>query len=261
LKTTLALISILVFAISCNEKEGIWDKLTPAERAAVEARARTECIAASNERFNAFKDSSISMFTSTSWNRGKAFKHELKNGETIDTSYEIQVWKQLPTEIYFLVEKTIGTTTDTYFLRLLAAQNETMIEDIQEEVCSKRLTLGNGTNPINITREYVQTGVTNRDEITDTYRMNISQLAYIGATHNLSRKIVKKKISNNEVVSTVNLTSTFTSISSPPALNPDYTTYPQKFCDVAFTDPYVLPFPLAACSAVLPAGWDDMSIP
>jgi hypothetical protein len=265
LKKTLALI-LLVLIGACRKEEGIWDELSPAERAAIRERAISNCLSETRSKFNSFKDNSALVFTSDRWQRNDAWKHELKNGTTVDTTHDIQVWKQTATELYLVITRTIGANTpETYFLRILAAANDDMIEDLQLQYCVEQITLS-GSNPMTAVEEYIQSVVGGTREFTDTYSFNTAYFAYVGTAWNVSRKIVAKD-ADGDVTSTTNLTSSFTAVSNPDPLNTNPAVYGTKYCDITepaadptypdlrYKVPYVVPEP-AACPIILPGGWD-----
>ncbi len=265
MKKTLTLI-FLVLISACRKEEGIWDELSPAERAAVRERAVNECLSDTNSKFNSFKDNSALVFTSTRWQRNDAWKHELKNGTTVDTTHDIQVWKQTATELYLVITRTIGANTpETYFLRIRAAANDDIIEDLQLQYCSKMVSLS-GSNPLTVVEEYTQSVVGGTREFTDTYLFNTSYFAYVGTAWNVTRKIVAKD-ADGDVTSTTNLTSSFTAVSDPDPLSTNPAIYGTKYCDITepaadpsypdirYKVPYVVPEP-SACPTVLPGDWN-----
>ncbi len=252
---------------ACRKEEGIWDELSPAERAALRERALRDCISNSNARFSEFKDGVDALYTSASWQRNKAYKHELKNGETVDTTHNVQVWKQSASELYLVVTRTIGSNTPvTYFLRIPNATNDDILDDLQLEVCAQRATLVSSSgSSMTVRKEYKQTVVGGTRETTDTYTMPYALSPYMGTAWRFTRKIVAKDTAG-KVTSTTNLVSSWNSVASPTPLNADPNTYGNFYCDIIepaadaeFPDlrykaPYLIPEP-STCPTVLPAGW------
>ncbi|MCE3012174.1 MAG: hypothetical protein LW878_03830 [Proteobacteria bacterium] len=253
-------IALLFVLVACQEEKPIWDQLTPAEQAAVRAQAEADCLAEAATRFTNFKTESTKVFSSTSWNRNKQWRHVLKNGETEDTRTDFQVWKQTATELYLWVKVTKGSDVTDFFLRLTAAENDDMIDDVKANICSKTLTSTSrsSTGPVSASKTYTQTAGSEKREFTDTYNFDFTYPAFFGANHNFGRKIVTKKVSSNEVISTLNLTSTFSSVTGADDLRSSYTDgYTQKFCEIStLVSPYAIPYVYNTCPATPPVGWN-----
>lgn len=253
-------IFLLVLSSACQEEKGIWDELTGPEREAVRAEAEAACLSESSQRFTNFKTTSANTFSSSDWVRNKQWRHILKNGEVEDTRTDFQVWKQRATELYLWVKVTKGSDVSDYFLRISQSENEDMIDDIRSNICSRTMSTTSTSNsgPVSAIKTYTQTAGSEKREFTDTYNFDFSYLAFFGANHNLTRKIVTKKVSNDEVISTINLTSSFSSVTGADDLRVLYTDgYTQKFCEVStLTSPYAIPYILNSCPTVLPGDWD-----
>ncbi len=255
-------ISLLALLAACQEEKPIWDQLSNDERAAVRTQARAECVSSNQTRFNAIKNST-GFFQSTAWQRNKAFKHELKNGEAVDTLNEIQVWKQdkVANVVYLWVKQTKGAALDSFFLRLTKAQHDKMVTDLLNDLCDRKITATASTNPLPVTKTYTQTASPNKREFTDTYGLQIDETPFIAGTYRLTRKIVTKKIADDSVVSTLNLASTFTSVAEPEVLGSNPNSYATIYCDIvepAVTipeTPYPLPYSYT-CQSSLPGGWN-----
>lgn len=257
---------LLLTVCACRKEKGVWSELTPEEQAAVRERALNTCLRDSTETYDAFRDASSGVFTSTSWQRNDAWKHELKNGTTVDTTHDIQVWKQTPTELYLVVTRTVGATAaETYYLRITQAANDDMIEDLQRQVCNGQVS-ASGTNPIVVKVDYETTVVGGSRETSDTYSFSGSFFAYAATAWNVTRT-VRALDSEGKVTSTTNLTSTFTAVTNPTPLSTDPATYGNRFCDIVepaadvsdpairYKVPYVVPEP-SGCATTLPGGWD-----
>ncbi len=255
------LIALLGLA-ACQEEKPIWDQLTELERDAVREEAERECTLANQSRFDAIKNST-GFFQSTTWQRNKAFKHELKNGETVDTLNEIQVWKQdtAANIVYLWVKQTKGSDLDSFFIRITKTQHENMVDGLLKNLCARTITATSSTNPIPVTKSYTQTATPNKREFTDTYSIQLDETPFVGGTYRLTRKIVTKKIADDAVVSTLNLASTFTSVAEPEVLGSNPNSYATIYCDLVepvVTVPataYSLPFAIT-CSSSLPGGWN-----
>ena len=258
MKTSLVIALLLILA-ACQEEKGIWDQLTPAEQAAVRAQAVAECKSSNQARFDAIKNST-GFFQSTTWQRNKAFKHELKNGEVVDTLNEIQVWKQdtVSNIVYLWIKQTKGSDLESFFVRITKDQHDQMVTDLLDDLCDKNITATTATNPIPVTEAYTQTASPNKREFTDTYSLQIDETPFVGATYRLTRKIVTKKIADDSVVSTVNLASTFAAVTEPEVLGSNPNSYATIYCDlVTPTSPtrFTLPYTYT-CVTTLPGGWN-----
>jgi len=256
LKTLIALAALFILA-SCQEEKGIWDTLTPAEQAAVRAQAIAECKSSNQVRFDALKNSTT-FFQSTSWARNKAYKHELKNGDTVDTLNEIQVWKQdtVSNVVYLWVKQTKGSDLTSFFVRITKTQHQEMVDDLLDDLCDKNITATTSTNPITISKSYTQTVTPNKREFSDTYSYQTDETPFIATTYRLTRKIVTKVIADDSVVSTTNLSSTFSTVADPVALGSNPDSYATIYCDLEtpatrFGIPYTY-----SCVTSLPGTWN-----
>lgn len=252
-------IALLVLVAACQEEKGIWDQLSPAEQAAVRAQAVAECKSSNQTRFDAIKNST-GFFQSTTWQRSKAFKHELKNGEAVDTLNEIQVWKQdtAANVVYLWIKQTKGSDLDSFFLRITKAQHEQMVTDLLDDLCDKNITATTASNPLPVTKTYTQTATPNKREFTDTYSLQIDETPFVAAVYRLTRKIVTKKIADDAIVSTVNLASTFTTVAEPEVLGSNPDSYATIYCDLVTPTPptrFSLPYTYN-CVTSLPVGWN-----
>lgn len=256
---------LLVVLVACGKTEGVWDELDAADRAAITTRAYNECKADTASDFADFQARSAAVYTSTAWERSDAWKHELKNGTTVDTTHNIRVWKNAGDELYLLIERVIGSNTRVYFLRIPKAINQEMIEDLNEQYCRKQIAMSTGPSQSSAVEEYIIPSGTNTKEYTDTSTFDHDELAYMGGFWRRNQVVVTKD-DDDDVTNTTTLTSTFSSVSTSgmPALNADYTTYAgATFCDI--TEPtedvstgisFVLPYVVSeACPAALPGTW------
>lgn len=260
------LVPLLVISGACRKEKGIWDELTPAEQEAVRERARASCLRDSAETYADFRDASRGVFSSTAWQRNDAWRHQLKNGDTVETTHDVQVWKQTPTALYLVVTRTIGSASpETFFLRITDVANDDMIADLQRQVCLGQVR-ASGTGPITVTADYTTTVTDGTRKTTDTYTFNRSLFAYAATAWHVTRKIEARNAAGT-VTSTTNLTSTFAARTDATALSTDPTTYGSHFCDVVeptadttdpelrYKVPYVVPEP-AGCASTLPGDWD-----
>jgi hypothetical protein len=264
LKFTFSLFCLIALISACGKTEGIWDELEQGDKDAITARAYDECKAETASDFADFQARSAAVYISTAWERGDAWKHELKNGATVDTTHNIRVWKNAGNELYLLIERVIGSNTRVYFLRIPKAINQEMIEDLNEQYCRKQIAMSTGPSQSSATENYIVASGTNTKEYKETSSFDHDELAYMGGIWRRKQVIVTKD-NDGDVTNTTTLTSTFSSVSTSgmPALNADYTTYAgATFCDI--TEPtevvatgisFVLPYVVSeTCSATPPVG-------
>jgi len=250
--------------VACNKKTDIWGKLTDAERLAAQQLAQQECLTSTNGMFAEFKTNSTeAVFNNADgeWGRHRSWKHEYKdNTNAVQLTNEIRVWKNTGTEIYLVIKQTTGVITDTYMLRMTPALNDSMIDDLQTQVCNPNDVVASGEDsPISVTEEYSTNDGTVISEYTDTYKFDFTQLALAGTQWKVNRSIILKD--QDEVqTGTKSYTSTFVpvTLADLPAVLPSY----PKYCDLPdpnpFTLPHVLPPALTAggCQTTIPVGWD-----
>ncbi|MBY0518575.1 MAG: hypothetical protein K2P81_16815 [Bacteriovoracaceae bacterium] len=268
---------ILSLIVACNEKEGVWDTLSSADRIAISLRAYNECKTDVEARFNSFKDGSYGVYSSSNWQRHKAWKHELKasGSTTAEVTNNIRVWKNSGTEIYFLITQDIGSSTKIFFLRIPSTVNDSMIDNLKEQYCRKQVALSGTSSPMSVVEEYSQTVGTGTYEYKETYTFDFDKLAFTGSAWKFNR-VLKKKDSSGTVTSTTTLNSTLTYITGLADLEAVYTAYGSAtFCDVTLptgdgnTPPitYKVPYTLSnlaaptvaidpsACPTTLPGAW------
>lgn len=261
-----ALLAVLVaFTLSCRKEEAIWDELSPADQAAISTRAYNECIADITDNFDDFKADSATIYSSASWQRHDAWKHELKadGASTAEVINNIRVWKNSGTEIYFLITQEKGSDTKVFFLRIPSTVNDSMIDNLKQQYCRKQVALS-GTSRFTVTEDYTLSVGTGTNEYKETYTFDFDKLAYMGSAWKMKR-VLTKKDSNGTVTSTTTLNSTLSAVTGLDDLEPLYTAYAgATFCDITqpaadangitYKVPYVVPFP-ESCAAALPGTW------
>jgi len=126
-----ALLFLLLIVASCREEEGVWDQLTPAEIAALEARATQKCLAGSAANFT--KIAETSNIEMAKYKRGDFWKITIPGTTTPDYLY---VWKVTGSAVYFLYQQKQGSTTYHQFIKTTAAFNSEMIADIRIQKCA-----------------------------------------------------------------------------------------------------------------------------
>jgi hypothetical protein len=228
------LLLLPILQSSCGQKEDYWDKLTPAERAAIQAREQTKCQTGIAKAFNNYLDKSASVLTSDAYKRGKGFVWTLENDQGGKDTLELRVWKQGPDAIYFYVTSTAGSSTATnYFLRLPFNQNADIINDLQSDYCTYANYEGSisDNGPLVITYSYKKYITDGTEEYTDRYSLNFNQLAYFGKFY-LTRTVIQKNTKGIQTKKS-KITSTFKSKTYDSGFSSsNYLDYEQVFCEL-----------------------------
>lgn len=263
------LVPFLLIAFSCKQEEiKKFDELTQEEQDAIRNASRLKCLSEYTTVYNRFKNQSLVVFDSNSYEREDGFYHELK-GPSSTRKVDIRVWKQDRTanEIYFYITENLEGSTN-YFLRITQAQNEAMIDQLLIDHCAKTYTTTSGSSgPLNVLFEHEKDNAPNKDYYDDQYTLPFSQLAYF-ARFNKKRTVETKNEDNVRVGDLVTYTSTLTNKSYDFGSNnnaTDSTKYTQNFCEIVVeptpnvyrfsTDTSVQGWRLN-CSGTVPVGWD-----
>lgn len=274
---------ILIFALlllaSCEEEVQMYDRLTDAERRAIEQASELKCQSANSAKFTSFKNEAAKIFDSSSYDRGDGFYYEYKEGTTVKQKADIRVWKRDGTanEVYFYITDTLLGAT-SYFVRVTQAVNEAMIDDLFADHClsgtSKIFTASIGTSSDSVKYEYTVPNSPNKDEYIDSYTIPFSKPVFF-ANYQLNRTVTTKKLdSDTQVGNPVKYTSTLTAKAydfdgHDVATNATY--YTQKFCEIDFlstgtpanhyrVEKSTIGYRLTNCQATVPVGW-DLTIP
>jgi hypothetical protein len=173
---------IILSFLSCRDEEGIWDELSPAEQAAVRLRAYNKCISNSSSQFTNFLNQSEgNFFGDDAFDRGTTFNHTFKEGDTIDFTHKITIWKTTSTDVYLLI--FVDDATDQYqFLKIPRTSNEEMISQMQIDYCNQDLSLSLSNSSYKYETE------TTTKKTTFTYTYSTSLLAYLSVY-----KLIKKE--------------------------------------------------------------------
>lgn len=232
MKASLILLIGFLFLLSCEREEGRYDKLTPAQRAIIDARGTQQCLSENTPIYNRWKSTSAAMYSDDEWERGRVYTSTLKKGTTDEKIVEVQVWKQTATEIYFYVKDSRAATN--YFLRLQKTVNDQMIQDLLEAHCARGsskiyTTVTSRTNgPSTFTYEYEISGDPTDDAYRDVYSMNFSYPAYF-AGFQINRTLRKLDDNDDQVGSSETFTSTIAASTVDFEFD-DHTQYVQRFC-------------------------------
>lgn len=216
---------LLLIVVSCRKEEGIWDKLTQAEKDELMSRATTQCTTDSNSHFNDFKTRSGDAFYNTGAHvAGITFNHSLKDGTTEKYTHKITVWRVTATDVYFLVEVN-DTAGDEYrFLKIPKATNEAMITALQTKHCDQTaegkadgfsLTVGSKT--------FTQVKKVSNKENTYTYTYSPTLLAFF-SKYKESRKVQPLDTNGKPTGTVSTLTGTLSTATTETNI-PLYDTY------------------------------------
>lgn len=280
MKTLIPLFALLLLA-SCEEEVQMYDKLTAAERRAIEQASELKCQSANNAKYTTFKNEAAKIYDSSSFDRGDGFYYEYKEGNVVKQKADIRVWKRDGTanEVYFYITDTlIGASS--YFVRVTQAVNEAMIDDLFADHClsgtNKIFTSTIGSSSLSVKYEYTVPNSPNKDELIDSYTIPFAKPVFF-ANYQLNRTVTTKKLDGGaQVGNPVKYASTLTNKSydfdgHDVATNSTY--YTQKFCEIDFlssgspashyrVEKYgsAIGYRLTNCTTTVPVGW-DLTIP
>lgn len=255
----------MMMLASCEEEVAKYDELTEGQQEAIRQRGRALCIRDFTPIYERFKNESVKVFDSDSYERQDGFYHEFK-GPSSTRKIDIRVWKQDRTanEIYFYITENLEGSSN-YFLRITQAQNEAMIDSLLKDHCDKVYTSTSGSNgPVNVLYEYTVDNPPNDDFYDDKYVLNFGSLAYFGKFRK-TRTVETKNEDNDRVGELQQYTSTLVAKGYDfegrnVATNSTY--YTQNFCEPALETATDYRFNKTSdtlkltCAATPPVGWD-----
>lgn len=274
MKKFLFLPFVVLLAFSCREEEiEMYDRLEPDEQTAIRNMGTADCIARLTDSYNNWKTKSGEIFTNTGYDRNDGYKFTNK-GDSGDINIDIGIWKQTPSEMYFIItDQRLGTG---YFLRYTKDDNEEIIDDLLQAHCTRPEIYISGINSstLTMTNEYTLPIPPNQDTYTDTYSINLDNLAFF-ANFSYSRT---KKTYDSAGVQTGTTINYNTAKLENLARNYDVidgsgdrrdwsnaSFYTQKFCVIKNGNPYrftrernVEGFKIdqTECTTTPPGGWD-----
>ena len=238
--------AVFLFLISCREEENIWDKLSAAERAAIQARASAECLADSRTNFNNYTSKSNDQFETNASNKFYEYKNWdviYKKADTETHRTNINVWKVNSTDVYFIMTLRNSEGVTSYkFLKVPSWLNEDMIEDLKTKKCQfdKNLVLTDSSNKATVkhTTTAVNSDTRYIDKTTTTYTHTYTSLAFFSA-FNYSRSVQKinRSTSTNSGAAD-RYTATISSKANETHAYNSYTGYPAastQYCFVKYT--------------------------
>jgi hypothetical protein len=236
----LLLFSLTVLTLGCNESRNVWNELSQAEKDELQRRYAEKCNTDKAPTFATWKRESNLAFTSGDYARNKMLKAEFKATGTTYTS-KLQVWRQTPNDLYFLVFNE-DSGTSLYFLRINRAQNEAIINDLQQDHCKQYYDPTNvgSSGPFSATLKFERPAAGGKKtEYTDAYSMSFSFPAYFLSYH-LSRteKLLRTDGTTESTKSWTSARLTWVTDADAGTLDPNPGTYAgANFCTVAQTLP------------------------
>jgi hypothetical protein len=215
---------IFLSLLSCNKEEGVWDKLTTAERLALRNRAETKCRSDSKNHFDSFKKNSDSLFYGTEtadYVKGTTFNHSFDND---DYTHKITIWKKTATDVYFLI--FVDDSTDIYrFLKIPKTTNDSMIEDLQNKYCNKTTTSDPYFSLSTSSKTYKQfKTVSSTKETTYTFSYSLNLLAFF-SSYKESRKDQTLDTNGDATGEAKTLVGTLSAAVGPVENVPEFDTY------------------------------------
>jgi hypothetical protein len=238
------LISLFILASACGENIESYDKLTKEEQEYIRTRASAECLADSAKDFTTIKKNSNAEMAK--YEIGDFWK--LVQGSTTDYLY---VWKVSGTNVYFLYQQKLGSTTYHKFIKMTAAFNGEMIDSIRTLKCdSKNPAITNSSSSFSVKfLDVLSTEGTSKYKTDTTYSGTSGQPGFYST---FSQKIFKEKFKkdSDDIESSENLTATITYESDDAELLATYAEYSNKqYCVYKYTPgttakAFVYPFDL-----------------
>ncbi|MGE3609279.1 MAG: hypothetical protein AB7I27_06800 [Bacteriovoracaceae bacterium] len=253
------LVSLILLASACEERENAFDSLSSAERDNVARKYSAQCISETNSDFNSFESDSNDNVYGT-WTREDSWKFEkTQDGATSAAeTHTISVWKNDGTDLYLIVKIVPGLTYK--FIKIPKTTNSEMIDDLQTSYCAKTLDYNPSASGGTINKETTGTADSNGEYTNniDVLTISSSYPVYFGALSGSSTQKVLDE-DDDSTVSSVKYNYTISALADV-SLSSDYTTYSStNFCEVTssgaspntFTIPYTL-----TCVAAVPGTWD-----
>ncbi len=255
----LASILVLLTLCACRREENVWNELSASEREAARQLAQENCLRDTEDKYNQFKRESEDVYTSSNWERGDGWIHQLKEGSTVQHETKVMVWKNQGNEIYLVLHsKPRGGGTTQSMLRITAASNADAIDALQEMECGRTVEAGSGLT-IKDTY-YTSLGNDQREKREETYSFARSHLAWMGGSYHL-RRTTSVVDEDGETVSgeeTITLTSTFSRMDEDdvalPSVNTVATAFAGSYCEPEAS--HALPYTTTCYATPVAAGWD-----
>lgn len=245
-------IVLLSGLLACQEKEGVWDELTAAERLALQNRANAKCLAgAANDILDITSTSNTELIRLS---RLDTWKLEYSKGDVLIETSNIYVWKISGSTVYFLVKIIEGGSPSNIFVKFTSTTNSEIFEDLRQKKCiTEDITLSVSRTLLTAKVEEARTTVD-----TDTYSKTVATHTYQDEFPAFFGFLNKKRVKTlyNDETNAVKSSETYkyviTRITDIVSLDADFTDdtiYPNKtYCVVNYTSgtPNVYPLPNAS---------------
>jgi hypothetical protein len=240
----------LFLALSCEEKVGMGDKLSQADRDYLAQIGSRRCISESDRTFETFEETSNEKILA--FVAGKAWRYEYKKDSTVvETSY-IYVWKVDPPNVYFRVRLNNAGTVSNQFWKFDTSGNVDMIRNIQEKNCAKSLKVTVGTSAMTAV---VETDRTREDsdtlvETSTDFRFSSSFPVYFADLNLMRKKSFYDNDGKFKKTETYDYTLTAISDVTQPSVYTDASIVNRSYCVPRYTtatgadtrDNYAFPF-------------------
>lgn len=207
MKILLILTVVFLSFLGCRKEEGIWDKLSQAEKDALQLRANNQCLADEEKDINDIIN--VSNVELSRLARNDAWKMENKQDTSILSTSKIYVWKISGNTVYFLISFADGD--NHRYVKVNTTTNSEMFDDLRRRKCFNDFTKSS-LDANSVSAEIEDARVAEVDSgysiITNTYSYTEINPAFFGL---ISPKKVKKTYKKDDTVSaTLIYTNTIT---------------------------------------------------
>ena len=128
----LSIALLLLTVAACREEEGVWDKLTQAEKDELQRRASSKCFSAEQKDI----DDIIKESTSELEDYERLDTWEISTNASPPVVNKIHVWKKTATDVYFLYRQSDASGDFSKFIKVPIAQNAEQYRDLQRKKCA-----------------------------------------------------------------------------------------------------------------------------
>jgi hypothetical protein len=237
-------LSLIILATACGENVQSYNKLTESEREYIREEAARKCKSDTADATEDFiKNSNQELVR---FQRGDHWKITVPGLTNPDFIY---VWNVVGSTVYFMHQQQSGGATTHKFIKMTAAFNGQMIEDLRVQKCLSKVP-AISINSSSITIKYLDnltTEGTTKYKSDKTYTASSGQPAFFST---FALKIFKEKLNDDDdVVSSENITASIAYENDDGSLFNTYAQYsPRQYCvfkygattPKTFTYPYEL---------------------
>ncbi len=228
------LLSLLVLIAACGTNVPGWDSLSESEKAYIRTQAEAQCQVDFGPFYEDYKVTSGQFFGSADYIRNTVFTWSYKSGSATGTELftaTFKVWKTNGTAVYLYVTENL-TSTFSYFLKITAAQNAVMIEQLKDDQCSRYYKSGTYSSPNTIENFYDVSTAPTKDEVTDKTSFNHAYPAWLSAW-DFTRTTKQKNADGTYTGTNKEYTSVFAQAADEDLGTSPYTSYEQNFCEMS----------------------------